>query len=75
MLEEAGFVEIRLMYNTFSWSCTTEGVFKVSLYFDPYKSIWNGLTEDKKKLVYNTYITVQIIHNYSTNWEIISITY
>ena len=53
--EDAGFKSVKAFYHTMHMNMTKEERFSAALNFDPYISIWKGLTDEKKQEVYNRF--------------------
>ena len=55
MAEEVGFKDVKAFYQMTNLIGYPEELFKVAIFFDPYKTIWEQLTEDKKYQIFQSY--------------------
>ena len=55
MLEDAGFKDVIAFYQTTYWNGYPEELFKTVLFFDPYKTVWETLSDQKKDEIFKTY--------------------
>ena len=55
MLEDAGFKDVFAFYQMTNIVWYPEEYFKVALFFDPYKTVWDSLSDQKKDEIFKTY--------------------
>ena len=55
MLEDAGFKDVIAFYQMTNLVGYPEELFKVALLFDPYKTVWETFSDQKKDEIFKTY--------------------